>query len=425
MPNQRVREQIVVKTLPMEIERGGEYSIAQSNPNTYTHIYFKYPCRFIPEIPRWGIKKYLDGDKSAVVFDPFSGSGTTLLEGIINGYDTYGTEIDNIAKLIIKVKTTLLTQKQLATVKNKYEKIIDSVSNENTKPTRPDINNLEHWFIDKNIEQLGKMLTTINEIKDNDIRDFFKVCFISIIKKVSNADDISPKPYVSSKIKKNPPLAVNEFASIFKRYFDAIESLSLEKIIKKANLTEGNALDLQFDKKINLAITSPPYINAFDYSRTLRLENLWLGILTEDELRDRKKDYVGTEKLKLSEEEKRLEILSESPLLKKYFDAIYPLDKKRAFIVKRFFDDMKINLSEIYNSLVNSGYYIVVIGNSNIRGVEIESWKVLEEISKLIGYETDTHFSYVIQNPYIRIPRGNKGGKINSDIVLVLKKAGM
>ena len=102
------KEQIIeVESLPVDIQTGATYAIKQANPNSYTHGMFKYPCKFIPEIPRWGINTYLS-ERGGVIFDPFSGSGTTLLEANVNGIDAYGTEIDDIAKLIIKVKTCLL-----------------------------------------------------------------------------------------------------------------------------------------------------------------------------------------------------------------------------------------------------------------------------------------------------------------------------
>ena len=86
MPN---KEQIIeVESLPIDIQSGATYSIKQANPNSYTHGMFKYPCKFIPEIPRWGIRSFLPG-KSGVIFDPFSGSGTTLLEANVNGMDAY------------------------------------------------------------------------------------------------------------------------------------------------------------------------------------------------------------------------------------------------------------------------------------------------------------------------------------------------
>ncbi len=85
---------------------------------------------------------------------------------------------------------------------------------------------------------------------------------------------------------------------------------------------------------------------------------------------------------------------------------------------------MEVNLKNVYQYLKPNGYYMIVIGNSTIRKVEIESWRVIQQISELVGFKTETYFNYLIQNPYIRIPRGNKGGKINVDHVLVLKKGG-
>lgn len=65
---------------------------------------------------------------------------------------------------------------------------------------------------------------------------------------------------------------------------------------------------------------------------------------------------------------------------------------------------------------------MIVIGNSTIRKVNVESWKVIEEIANKMGFTTIQHFSYIIQNPYIRIPRKGMGGKISRDYVLVLEK---
>lgn len=418
----KVNNHIIVESLPNDIEFGGSYIIAQANPNTYTHSFFKYPCRFIPEIPRWAIQKYLTGVESASVFDPFAGSGTTLLESVINDYEAYGTEIDNIAKLIIKVKTTPFTKDKLEEIANEFNRIVTNIDTSQKPQKLPGINNLDHWFTEDAIVKLSGIKKNIDRIDDKDIRDFFNVCFVSIIKRVSNADDVSPKPYVSNKIKKNPPETIKEFSSTFTKYFEGIRELSSLGLTKKARIINGDALNFEFDGLFDLAITSPPYINAFDYARTMRLENLWLDTMTENELREKKKDYVGTESIKITEEEKRLEILDKSTILKSYYSQIFEKDKKRALIVKKFFQDMEGNLKNTYKYLKPGGHYMIVIGNSSIRKVEVESWKVIQQIAELVGFKTETYFNYLIQNPYIRIPRGNKGGKINLDHVLVLKK---
>lgn len=421
MSNKIANDYIIVENLPNSIELGKTYAIAQSNPNSYTHNYFKYPCKFIPEIPRWAIRKYAIDD-SKLIFDPFSGSGTTLLEGIIHNHSTFGTEIDDIAKLLIKVKTTPLNAEQIDTAKNLLQKILQRINNEDVIPNIAVINNIEHWFSEENINKLGKLRTLIESIDDIDIRDFYKVCFVSIIKKCSFADDVSPKPYVSSRVKKIPSEPIEEFYNIFSKYIASMIELSKLKLTKNARIIPGDALNVSLDVQVDLIITSPPYINAFDYGRTLRLENLWLGLLTEEELRDKKKRYVGTEKLKVDEEEANLEILNSSILLKQYFEKIVEKDKKRALIVKKFFEDMKSNLLEMKKILKSGGYYCIVIGNSTIRNVEIESWKIIRDIGIEVGFSVDTYFSYIIQNPYIRIPRSGRGGKISKDYVLVLKK---
>lgn len=416
------KEQIIeAESLPINIKTGATYAIKQANPNSYTHGMFKYPCKFIPEIPRWGIKTYLS-DKRGIIFDPFSGSGTTLLEANINGLDAYGTEIDDVAKLITKVKTTVLNSEQIELLEQCYLELTNAISQDDSAPVRPQIANLEHWFSTDAINKLGKLKVYIDNIMDVDIRDFFKLCMASIIKKVSNADDTSPKPYVSNKITKVPPAVEKEFQYVFRRYKQMmIELLTVEKM-GNTKIIEGDALEFTVPFGIDLAITSPPYINAFDYGRTMRLENLWLSTLTEEILREKKSCYVGTEKINIKKEKNDLRILEDSSYLKSYYDKIIQLDEKRALVVKKFFEDMKSNLSNVYSQMNMGGKYIIVIGNSTIRKVEVESWKVIEEIANKIGFKTVQYFNYIIQNPYIRIPRKGMGGKINNDYVLVLEK---
>ena len=412
---------IKVDNLPKEIENGKTYVIQQSNPNSYTHNFFKYPCKFIPEIPRWAIKRYCK-EKNSNILDPFLGSGTTLLEALVQGHNAYGTDVDDVAKLITRTKTQIFSKEEIREIIKIFNEINLKILKEDINPIIPEIDNLEHWFPKENINLLGKLRFLIESIDNKKFKDFFKVCFISIIKRSSFADDASPKPYVSSKVIKKPVNPIIEFNNVFNKYIIGIEKLSEISSNADIRILEGNALDIKLNKKVDLAITSPPYINAFDYGRTLRLENLWLGYLTEAELRDKKKVYVGTEKIKVKDEVLNLDILSDSKMLENYYKDLIMIDEKRALIVKKFFEDMKTNMIQVKMNLKSQGYYCIVIGNSTIRKIEIESWKVLAEIGQKIGFEVDTYFNYIIQNPYINIPRKGKGGKISKDYILVLKR---
>ena len=142
----------------------------------------------------------------------------------------------------------------------------------------------------------------------------------------------------------------------------------------------------------------------------------------EEMLKEKKSQYVGTEKINTKKEKSDLSILKKSALLKVYYDQIAEQDEKRALIVKKFFEDMEDNLRCVYSQMNIGGKYVIVIGNSTIRKVNVESWRVIEEIANKMGFKTVQYFNYIIQNPYIRIPRKGMGGKINKDYVLVLEK---
>ncbi len=71
----------------------------------------------------------------------------------MNGLDAYGTEIDDIAKLIIKVKTTVLDSTQIEFLEQSYSEIINVISRGGAELFRPEIDNLEHWFSEQTIKR--------------------------------------------------------------------------------------------------------------------------------------------------------------------------------------------------------------------------------------------------------------------------------
>ena len=415
-------EEIKVESLPFDIVEDAIYSIEQSSPNSYTHGYFKYPCKFIPEIPRWAISKYSIGVSNPVIYDPFSGSGTTLLEASLKNYQSYGSEIDLTAQLITRVKSTVLSIQQLDSLDVFFSSLVRTIESDNSLADIAEISNIEHWFPKETILHLGRLKYAINKIEDSCVRDFFMVCFAAITKKVSYADDVSPKPYVSSKIKKTPPSVEKEFKSVYGRYKEAISQFSQLPISVTPQILSGGAFGLKVESLFDIAITSPPYINAFDYARSMRLENLWLGFTSEQGIREGKKNYVGTESIKYNKNFSVENCITDSPLLLAYIEKLIKVDPRRAEIVHKFFVDMKRNMELVMKALKPNGRYIIVIGNSTIRQIDIESWRVLKDIGLAIGYKYELHFGYKIKNPYIRIPRGGHGGNINVDHIIVLSK---
>ena len=89
----------------------------QSKRSTYyTHGFHPYPAKFTPQI----VNKYFNlyckpGFK---VLDPFCGSGTVLVEGVLNGLDSVGIDLNPIAYIISRAKTNHYSSEELKIVKN-------------------------------------------------------------------------------------------------------------------------------------------------------------------------------------------------------------------------------------------------------------------------------------------------------------------
>ena len=411
-----MKDLIEVNELPENPKKGATYNICNTNVAYLTHSFFKYPCKYIPQIPSWAIKKY--AKSNSVILDPFCGSGTTLVEASLGGHKGLGVEIDKFGQMLTMVKTTKVSDDFSDKISDFRKKVVNLDNYKKEK--RPLINNFDLWFSKENAITLSKLNYLIDKTKnDPELCNFLKVCFASVIRKASNADEVSPKPYISKKYEKKKREISDEFLAILDKNLVKMIETS-KKLSGVCQIVGGDARDFIVSEKVDLVVTSPPYINAFDYVRTLRLENLWLGLQTENELREIKKYHIGTESVKNDLDLKNIDFITKD--IEKIFKLIYKKDKKRAFVVLSYFEAMKKNISTVKNNLKKGGYYVIVVGNSTIRGIDVETHKILIDIATNLGFNNDLTFSYIIKNRYLRIPRNGRGGFIKKDWIICLKK---
>lgn len=395
------------------------YEITTNEVSYFTHSFFKYPAKFIPQIPAWAIDNFTDIDD--IVLDCFAGSGTTLVEASLKKRECLGVDFDEISKLLSNVKSTKLSENDICIIKD----IINSFDkNKYINRPLPIFDNLNHWFPDKNIISLNALYHYINELKVSQvIKDFLFVCYISSIRKSSYSDEQSPKPYISTKHKKEPKESVKLFKNIVDNYINKIDS-DIFNLHYKSRFIGSDARRFKAEKyynKIKLVCASPPYINAFDYVRILRLENIWLRNLDDNNIIDHKKKQIGTEKIYANEYSMQTYKFGIDELDHK-IDELYKIDKKRAHIVCKYFIDMEENIKNIRNYLKDDGTYVLVVGDCVIRNIIFPVYKYLISLAENNQYKNSMVFSYLIRNPYLRIPRNKRGGLIKYDRVIVLNK---
>lgn len=413
----------ITGNIPINLEIAKKnHFIFISNEQTYlTHGLHKYPAKFFPELPKWLIQKY--SKKGDCILDPFSGSGTVNIEALLLERNSIGIDIDPFARFMSRVKSTRLDIHKLKLAKEVIFKSILKYDPANIqKNDIPNFPYIYHWFnsyIVLELTYIKNIISSLNTTKN--IKNFYLLCFSSIIRKVSNASNECTRTVIRKNKKKDvkPLDALRMFCdSVFSnilKYEDFHNAISINTKIKFPN--NMDARDIKFtENSFDVAITSPPYINAVDYPRTHQLELYWLNFCSNS-LVDLKKKYIGTENV-YAKDYKTLNLIGINDLDKKII-AVFKKDPRRAYIAYKYFFDMRKNLIEVYRVLKTGGKYVLVVGNNNIRGEIFENWKYLLQLAEIIGFSIDTYFSSGIIRHFMRF---NKQDKIKTDWIIVLQK---
>src|SRR3989344_7782152 len=343
-----------------------------------THKFHSYPARFIPQIPRTFIKLLTEtGD---TVLDPFAGCGTTLVEAKLLGRHSIGNDLNPLATLISKVKTTPLSEVQIK--RNKL--FLDKLNNEIRDHERSKLNlpkmpnrNISNIFTKNMIEEIQIIKKNIDMLKeDEDVFDFNLVALSSTIRAIvesENGDNIL-------QIFKNKSNMMLENIIEFNRYVD-------RKIDAIVNCGDSRNLKKIKDNSVDLIVTSPPYVNALDYYRVHMYNMLWLGM-----------NYSAF---------KQNEIGGHSHHLPNRFR-----------LLSEYLGDMLRSMLEMNRVLEKRKVCAIVVGNSSIDYELIESYKHFVNMSKYIGFEVK---KIIFRN----IDKSSKyfsTGKIDDEFIVVLQK---
>ncbi len=397
-----------------------------------THGIHRYPAKFIPQIPRFCIERYSKPRER--VLDPFMGSGTTVLEAFLAGRDSLGIDVHPLARLIAKVKTTPLEPESL---KNHGEALLNSIRNDDGDPRAwiPEIPNRDHWFRPQVLADLGRIKRNVWALKPGDEQDFFKICLSAIIRKVSNSDNDSLIPEVTTFQKKLDEQGKTSYDvvgrfenSVRSRLVDARDLWQMSgEVLRKFGWTPSmrligrDARDIASDdKSIDLAVTSPPYASAVHYVSVHKLEMYWLDLIKSTAEIDG--NIIGTAKV-YAKQYSGFEPQSSVPRLDRVLKELAAVDRKSAYVVHRYFEDMRANLCEVNRVLKKGRRYCMIVGENRFRRVRIPTYKILAELAEGCGFELDESFVYDVINRHLDIPRWNDS-RIERDHILVLTKRG-
>ena len=423
--------------------------------DVYTHLLHRYPAKLLPYIPIFFLNSRTTAFKRGRLLDPFAGTGTVLVESMIQSYRSmtaFGVEINPLVRLIAKVKTTPLN---VQTLKEETKRLGGQITRDGKLREVPEFPFKDLWFTESVQRQLATIRYWIEKVQDSDLRDFFWVCFSSTIRKVSLADpSVAPpvkinlsrfrgvhKQRMEALLKKKLNSdAVVEFLLVVKkntsrmstfvtrlakiRYrqasviWDDARNLKQGKYVEKGVLNKKYARPLS---NVDLVITSPPYVNAQRYLRTVRLEMYWLGISAPTELNQLDQKYVGTERVYYEEYTKPPEALGVSEA-DELLERLYEKDQYRAGILANYLADMKKVISRTVDTLKPGGHLVMVVGNNTMRGLIVENHRILLEICRQQGAEDRCVFLDHIKSRGMITKRHETSGMILSEWIIVMRK---
>ncbi len=162
-----------------------------------THaIHNVYPAKFIPQVPRFVIKKF--NLKAKVILDPFAGSGTTAVESLLTGNSNISNDINPITKILVEVKTLKLNPRDYFYYLDRLNYHTSSMA-KNEYPYIPKWENLGYWYPAEILSSLTKIWGYIHNIDEDEanIKNILKVSALYISRKYSYGEDESPKLFKS------------------------------------------------------------------------------------------------------------------------------------------------------------------------------------------------------------------------------------
>ncbi|MEN3039536.1 MAG: hypothetical protein ABDI07_10405 [Candidatus Kryptonium sp.] len=364
------------------------------------------------------ILKEFSSDKKTL-YDPFCGSGVSLCEGLRFGLKVFGTDINPLALLITKVRTSKPVKIPINTILNKIK---------TSKTDIPQVKNLEYWFKDYVIEDLGKIRSAIKDFQGESFYELLLVTFSQTIRDVSNNRKGEFKRFRLSEeeLTKFNPNVLEVFTKKLLDFCYRLRSDSIPTTSSSVNLYRSDTRQkIPFEEKIDVVITSPPYGDSrttVAYGQFSSFSLDWLKGLNPygDADLTLDKDSLGG---KLTKDK-----LSLSKSLSSTLDKLYQIDKKRAEEVNAFYSDLFLACKNIANQLNNNAILCFVVGNRCVKGIQIPMDDIVKEIFELLGLKHLKTFIREIRNkrmPILNSPSNIVGKKSNTmkyEYVVLLEK---
>lgn len=402
------------------------WSFKEANTKEFTHCYHTYPAMMIPQIARTLIEEYKPKGRLDLILDPYMGSGTTLVEASLAGINSIGTDLNPLARLMGKVKTTLYNNESILKQFREIQTELIFYTKDKVKERNFDrISNYSFWYNEDTLLKLSYLSQLIKNVKD---KDFFNVVLSEIVREVSFTRNGEFKRYrmnEASIAKFNP----DTFTLFEKKALRNIEGLKaytseakhdVNASIYDFNTMHGIPTDIIKDGDIDMVVTSPPYGDSrttVAYGQFSRWANEWFNF---DNAKNLDKLLMGGKKA--------TEEIFKTASIRDVLDEIDSLEHKRYLEVVSFLNDYYQSIENVAKSVRSGGTVCYVVGDRRVKGVQIPLDYFTAEMFEKFGFKHKITIVREIPNkrmPALTSPTNKAGAKISTmshEYIVILNK---
>ncbi len=384
------------------------------------HQWYRFVLSFPPHLVRHYLKKF-GIEPGQVVLDPFCGTGTTLVECKKRGIDSVGVEANPIAHFASSVKTSwnaepdkLLNHAREVAERADAALRREGLSSPDPLPSSHDTVGLEtglrrlterqsKLLIRGSISPLPlrktlRLLDAIGGRCDPVYSGYERLAAASAL--VTCIGNLRFGPEVGvTRPKTDAPVIDCWLNNVRSMASDLAQVRDRRSVRSQALGADARAIhETVASESIDAVITSPPYPNEKDYTRTTRLESVLLGFLKDrDDLRALKRSLVKSNTRGVYKDDDDDQLISELPGIRTLADSIererVRLNKTSGFerlyarVTRLYFGGMARHLAQLRRVLKPGARLAYVVGDqASYLRVMIRTGERLADISHSLGY---------------------------------------
>jgi DNA modification methylase len=292
---------------------------------------FPWRGQFSPELIELFLAEYATSD--TVVLDPFVGSGTTLFEAAQKGLEGYGAEINPSA---VEMASTVHFVNVDRAKRTEAIELVGNIIRTYLRPSQPDLFSYQDYINSGNQDLSTKVSDAFPKmLARTEVGDLVRNLLVNVlIRYMSYGDEDN----------------ADAFLRALKEHCKLVENLPYSERLCRILHTDARNIPLP-QSSIDLIITSPPYINVFNYHQNNRPA---MEILGWDLLHVAKSEVGSNRKNR----------------------------QNRFMTVIQYSLDMSAALKHMHKLLKQSGRAVIVVGKeSSVRGIRFKNGRLVAALA--------------------------------------------